>query len=292
MLNHRKHLCGALLLTSLLIPSFASARQTSPAPIRVAVIGGMMYSNLWQTLSARFEQQHPEYRIEVVAKGQRPKLAKAMEEGKVDLLTMHSGDITTDLVANGHGIHMRPWTRNDLVIWGPREDPAGIRGMKDGAQALAKIAASRSPWVDFQGVGPREMAHSMWARAGVRPVGDWVLKDDLPGGRGILSQVADRHAYIITGRMPVLLGKWTPDPRIEILVDGDPTMRRPYIVMETNPHRHPGVNSAGARALADFLLSPDTQRFLLSYDGSVKDGRPLFYPVWPQCKSRQTAWCH
>lgn len=78
MLNLRQPLCGALLLASLLTPSITRAQQPSPAPIRVAVIGGMMYSNLWQTLSARFEQQHPEYRIEVVAKGQRPKLAKAM----------------------------------------------------------------------------------------------------------------------------------------------------------------------------------------------------------------------
>lgn len=288
---HHKLIAGWYLLLLSLLPGYASAQQTEPQPIRVAVIGGMMSAKLWPAITARFEKQHPEYHIVVVAKGQRPKLAKAMEQGLVDLLTMHSGDITTDLVANGHGINMRPWARNDLVIWGPKADPAGIRGMTDGAQALAKIAATQSPWIDFQGVGPRELAHSLWGRAGVRPEGDWVLKDDLPGGHGLIKQAASRHAYIITGRMPILLGKWQADPSMEILVDRDPTMRRPYVVMETNPARHPGVNVAGAKALADFLLSADTQRFLLTYDGDVHDGRPLFHPVWPWCKDVKTAHC-
>ena len=59
-----------------------------------------------------------------MATGPRPDLDEAMRAGKVDLLTMHSGDITTDLVADGFGINMRPWTRNELCIVGPPDDPA------------------------------------------------------------------------------------------------------------------------------------------------------------------------
>ena len=69
------------------------------------------------------------YRTEVVVTGPRPDLDKAMREGKVDLLTMHSGDITSDLVADGFGVNLRPWTRNELCILGPPDDPAHIRGM-------------------------------------------------------------------------------------------------------------------------------------------------------------------
>ena len=54
------------------------------------------------------------YKVEVVVTGPRPDLDAAMRAGKVDLLTMHSGDITTDLVADGYGVNMRPWTRNEL----------------------------------------------------------------------------------------------------------------------------------------------------------------------------------
>lgn len=273
----------SLLLLAMLIfltPLQSIAQPTQEKIVRVAVIGGMVYADLWREIAQRFEEKTG-YEVQVVISGERPELKEAIELGNVDLLTMHSGDITTDLVADGHGVNMRPWTRNDLVIWGPSSDPAGIRGMTDGAAALAKIANTQSPWIDFQGIGPREMAHNLWRKAGVKPVGDWVLKDDLRGGPDFLQQVADRNAYIITGRMPVYVGKWKANDKMAILVDQDPTMRRPYIVMETNPIRHPNVNYQGAKALADFLLSQEIQVFLASYDSVVNDGRPLFYPVWP-----------
>ncbi|WP_369311271.1 substrate-binding domain-containing protein [Providencia rettgeri] len=269
-----------LFLFLFLSPLNSIAQAVNNKTVRVAVIGGMVYADLWREIAQRFENETG-YHVEVVVSGERPELKEAMVLGQVDLLTMHSGDITTDLVADGHGINMRPWTRNDLVIWGPSSDPAGIRGMKDGAAALAKIAHTQSAWIDFQGIGPREMAHNLWRKAGIKPVGDWVLKDDLRGGRDLLQQVADRNAYIITGRMPVYVGKWQATDKMAILVDQDPLMRRPYIVMETNPIRHPNVNYHGAKALADFLLSEKIQTFLAHYDGVVKDGRPLFYPVWP-----------
>jgi len=75
-------------------------------------------TGLWQEIAKMFEAQTG-YRVEVVATGPRPILDTAMRAGKVDLLTMHSGDITTDLVADGFGINMRPWTRNELCIVGP-----------------------------------------------------------------------------------------------------------------------------------------------------------------------------
>ena len=58
------------------------------------------------------------------------------------------GDITTDLVADGYGIDMRPWARNELCIVGPPDDPAHVRGMTNGAAALRKIAEAKAHFVD------------------------------------------------------------------------------------------------------------------------------------------------
>ncbi|TKB56516.1 substrate-binding domain-containing protein [Ferrimonas aestuarii] len=259
-------------------PEYAEAKD--PKVVRVALIGGMSYAGLWPEVTSRFEAKTG-YKVKTIKSSVRTKLAPLFREGKADLLTMHSGDITTDLVADGHGINMHPWTRNDIVVWGPKSDPANIRGLTDGAEAMRRIAESQSNWIDFRGIGPRELGHSLWKKAGIKPMGDWVLKDDLKKGPNLLSQVADKQAYIITGRMPVFVGKWKADPRMEILVDKDPTMRRPYIVMEANPIRHPGVNYEGAKALSEFLRSDEIQQFLLTFDGKVNDGTPLFYPVWP-----------
>jgi tungstate transport system substrate-binding protein len=66
---------------------------------------------------------------------------------------------------------------------------------------------------------------------------------------------------------------------MEILVKGDPLMRRPIIVMEANPKKVRGANAAGARALSDFLLSAKVQDFLLEFGRQTNGPGPLFFPV-------------
>ena len=270
---------AAFVLIGVLAPA-AEPGKPPKGVVRTAVIGGMTMTGLWPEISKRFEAETG-YKIEVVATGQRPLLAKAFREGKADLLTMHSGDITTDLVGDGYGTNMRPWTRNDLAIVGPASDPAKIRGLKDGAEALRRIAEAQAPYVDFAGIGSREVCHSLWKRAGVAPKGKWVLTDESGGGHlDILSFAAQRKAYVVVGRMPVLFEKLKGEG-IEILVDGDPAMRRPYIVMEADPKKFPEANTAGARALSDFLLSEKVQKFLAEFGTDKPGGAPLFHPLEP-----------
>jgi tungstate transport system substrate-binding protein len=245
--------------------------------VRCAVIGGMTMTGLWPEIARMFESQTG-YRVEVVATGPRPILDAAMRAGKVDLLTMHSGDITTDLVADGYGVDMRPWTRNELCIVGPPDDPAHIRGMTNGAAALRKIAAAKAHFVDFEGIGSRELVHTLWRLSGVEPRGDWVLKDGTISRWNILQFARTNDAYVVVGFIPAHTGKMGNEG-MGILVQGDPVMRRPYIVMETNPAKIPNVNYAGARALSDFLLSPKVQQFLLGFGNDTNGPGPLFFPV-------------
>src|SRR5579871_3678520 len=270
-----------LVLASLLLLASGCDRKTDSAAnnhvVRCAVIGGMTMTGLWPEIAKMFEAQTG-YQIEVVATGPRPDLDKVMRAGQVDLLTMHSGDITTDLVADGYGINMRPWTRNELCIVGPPDDPAHIRGMTNGAEALKKIAATKSHFVDFQGIGSRELAHNLWTRAGLEPKGDWVLRDDTISKFNILQFARTNDAYVVVGYIPAKLQKMNASG-MEILVKDDPTMRRPFIVMEANPKKVLGANAAGARALSDFLLSPKVQNFLLEFDTQTNGPGALFFPV-------------
>lgn len=270
----RASLCFALLAASC---GHRTEGPADPRTIRCAVIGGMTMTGLWPEIAKMFEEQTG-YKVEVVATGPRPDLDKVMREGKVDLLTMHSGDITTDLVADGYGVNMRPWTRNELCIVGPPDDPAHIRGMTNGVEALKKIAAARSHFVDFQGIGSRELAHNLWTRAGLEPKGDWVLRDDTVSKFNILQFARTNDAYVVVGYIPARLQKMNASG-MEIFVKDDPTMRRPFIVMETNPKKFPSANFAGAQALSDFLLSPKVQNFLLEFGTQPNGPGPLFYPV-------------
>lgn len=234
-------------------------------------------TGLWPEIVKRFEARTGLH-VETVATGPRPDLDKAMREGKVDFLTMHSGDITTDLVADGFGMKMRPWTRNELCIVGPPSDPAQIRGMTNGAAALRKIASAKARFVDFQGIGSRELAHNLWYAAGVEPKGDWIIRDDTVSKWNILQFARTNNAYVVVGYIPARMQKMNA-AGMEILVKGDPVMRRPFIVMETNPNKVPGANAAGARALSDFLFSAEVQNFLLEFGARTNGPGPLFFPV-------------
>jgi len=272
----------ALLLASALTCFVTSCNRKANTPanpriVRCAVIGGMTMTGLWPEITKMFESETG-YKLELVVTGPRPILDAAMRAGRVDFLTMHSGDISTDLVADGFGINMRPWTRNELCIVGPPEDPAHIRGMTNGAAALRKISEAKAHFIDFEGIGSRELVHTLWRLADLEPKGDWIIKDDSVSKWNILQFARTNDAYVVVGSIPAQTGKM-PATGMEILVQGDPIMRRPFIVMEANPNKFPQANYAGAKALSDFLLSQKVQNFLLKFSGQAQGPGPIFFPV-------------
>lgn len=279
-----KKILGVLFLLGLAMLDASAAETAVPATntsdkriIRAAVIGGMsVTTDLFAEIAKMFEADTG-YKVEIVAAGPRPGLSRAMQEGKVDILTMHSGDITTNLVADGYAANMRPWTRNQLIIIGPKSDPAKIAGYTDGVAALKKIAESKSNFIDFKGIGPRELGNSLWKKAHINPIGAWVIKDESRGD--ILRFAEKKKAYLIIGAIPVVTGK-LGEHNMKIMVDDDPAMRRPYIVMEANPKHFPGANVTGAHSLAEYLLSDKIQSFLYEFGRDRNPtGKPFFFPV-------------
>ncbi|EDY22182.1 tungstate ABC transporter permease [Chthoniobacter flavus Ellin428] len=277
MIASRRAFLGSVLLTSaasIWTPLlFAEERP----PIRVAAIGGMTMTGMWQELATKFEADTG-WKTLLVITGPKDVLSAPFKRGEIDLLTMHSADKTTDLVADGYGVNLRPWARNEHTIVGPPSDPAGIRGMKDGAAALKKIAAAHAPFVDFYGPGSREITHKLWQRAGLKPEGDWLLKDESDLPENIVAFAEKKQAYVVVGRLPITYGKMALG-KMEVLVQGDPEMRRTYVVVEVNPQKFPQANAAGARVLADWLTGDPGQKFLLDYGRKAPGGIPLYHPI-------------
>ena len=272
-----KRLLTVLIICLLPVPVFGGEAKPRNPVVRTCVIGGMTMTGLWPEIAKLFEQETG-YKAEVVATGQRPMLADALMAGKADLLTMHSGDITSTLVLRGYGTRMRPWTCNDLVFVGPKSDPAGIRGLENGTEALKRIAKAKANLIDCHGIGGREVSHCLWRQAGLERKGDWILKDEGRGHHGIAAYCREHNAYVVIGRMPMLFKKMDTEG-LEILVENDPDMRRPYIVMEADPQRFPDANHEGARALSDFLVSDKVQSLLARFRTDEFGGLPLFYPM-------------
>lgn len=273
------HLLAAL---AVITSALHGAETKAKAPIKVAVIGGMTLGGMWPELAEQFSKETG-WPIELVTTGPKAVLAEALKGGSVDLVTLHASDEATEMVANGLAKNMEPWARNEHCIMGPADDPAGIRGMKDGSAALKKIAETKSPFVDFMGPGSREVSHRLWKSAGVEPKGDWVLKDESSIPQAVVEFAATKHAYVIVGRIPILKGK-IPSAGMEVMVQGDPEMRRPYVAMIANEKKFPQSNQAGAKALHAWMTGEHGQNFLRDYGVRKPDAQPLFFPAMSEGK--------
>jgi tungstate transport system substrate-binding protein len=61
------------------------------------------------------------------------------------------------------------------------------------------------------------------------------------------------------------------------MVEGEAALLNVYHVITVNPEKWPKVNNEGAKAFAQFLVSPETQAVIGEF-GVDKFGQPLFFP--------------
>ncbi len=273
-----------LFQTVLVGTALSGQPEGASACVRCAVIGGMMDTGFWPALAKGFEEKTG-IRVEVVAKGPKQVLIPAFVGGKADLIVMHASDAMINLVADGYGVDPQPWARNDLVLVGPPSDPAGIRGMTDAGKALRKIFHSGSRFLIQRSLGAQQVFFDLVQSAHV-PV-DWghVLVRLHDPDRQMLKWAAEKDAYVLVGRIPFRNGK-IPNGGLEVLVQGDPRLRRPYLVVTANPVRVGAARAERARRLADFLRTPETQAWIAEFGRGVLDDRPLFFPVRAEPSAR------
>jgi tungstate transport system substrate-binding protein len=255
---------------------FKRPLTTGPS-VRVAVIGGMFFTGFWDALAQRYQQQTGVH-LDLIATGPKNDIVRVFKQGEVDVITMHSSDAIVNLVADGYALDPQPWLRNDLIIVGPPDDPAGIKGMTDAAAALRKIAAAKAPFVVHSSLGAQEVLVSILDLNAIQfdPQQTTVLFDDQQ--RSVLLVAGAKHAYTLVGRIPFLIGR-LPNAGLVAMVEGDPRLMRPYMVAVTNPRRTPGVHFEEAKRFAAYLRTPQTQAWIAGYGIGVIDKRPIFFPV-------------
>jgi tungstate transport system substrate-binding protein len=274
-------------IVAMVASSAFAAPATQPAEqatTRCAVIGGMMETNFWPALAERFEKQSG-LKVEVVASGPKEEIDKAFRKGGVDLIVMHASDTMINLVADGFAADPQPWMRNDMLIVGPPDDPAGIKGEKDALTALKKIAAAKSPFVVHSSLGAQEVLKTILDEGEISldPQKTTVLFEDRQ--RRVLGIAAEKKAYTMIGRIPFLTGK-IPNGGLVKMVQGDSRLRRPYLVATANPARIAGAHADAARKLAAFLRNPQTQHWIAGFGKGQLDDQPIFYPVEVDAKPR------
>jgi tungstate transport system substrate-binding protein len=197
------------------------------------------------------------------------------EEGEVDVILAHSPDAEEAFMTAGHGVNRRLVMHNDFVIAGPAGDPAGVRGVKDAAEAFQRIAASEETFLsrgDESGTHAREL--KIWDAAGAQPSGGWYQETGTGMGATLLV-ASDKQAYTLSDRATYLFQM--ENLALEILVEGDAALFNVYHVIQVNPDKSSRINAEAAAAFAEFITSSATQGVIRDY-GVELFGQPLFVP--------------
>jgi tungstate transport system substrate-binding protein len=270
---HRRLLFGlsaAFLLASLASTGFAAEDDF----IIVQSTTSTQNSGLFDHILPKFtEKTGIDVRVVAVGTGQALKNGR---NGDGDVVLVHSKPDEEKFVAEGWGVKRHDVMYNDFVIVGPASDPAGIAGLKDADQALAKIAEAEAPFAsrgDDSGTHKAEL--DLWGQAGVDPTkgsGDWYLETG-SGMGATLNTAVGKHAYTLADR-----GTWLSFANkddFEVLVEGDPKLFNQYGVILVNPTKHPRVKSEKGQAFVDWLTSGEGQKAIASYK---IDGQQLFFP--------------
>ncbi|MCL5040006.1 MAG: substrate-binding domain-containing protein [Firmicutes bacterium] len=219
-------------------------------------------------------QQKTGYVIKTIAVGTGQALAMG-QRGEADVLLVHAPEAEKKVEESGAAVNRRLVMHNDFILVGPPQDPAKIKGVAKAEEALKKVAAAGAIFVSRgDDSGTDKMEKGLWKKAGITPQGKWYQQAGSGMGQ-TLNIASEKAGYTLTDRATYLALK--KNLRLEIMVERDPVLLNIYHVMEVNPAKFPKVNTAGAKAFADFLVSKEGQAMIGKF-GVDKFGAPLFFP--------------
>ena len=240
--------------------------------IKMATTTSTENSGLLEVLLPPFEEKF-NVKVDVIAVGTGKALTLG-QNGDVDIVFVHARAAEDEFVNDGNGVNRRDVMYNDFIIIGPKDDPASIKGMKDIAMALKKIADKKAPFAsrgDDSGTHKKEK--SLWEAAGTSPEGSWYMETGQ--GMGPTLQIADeKRGYTMTDRGTYLAYKEKID--LPILVEGDDRLFNPYGIIAVNPAKHRHAKYPYAMALIGWVTSVEGQEIIANYK---KFGEVLFYPT-------------
>ena len=269
-----------------------------PQIIKMATTTSTENSGLLDVLLPEFTKDTG-IQVKVFAKGTGAAIRDGID-GNVDIIFVHARKREEKFIADGYGTRRYAVMHNDFIILGPPQDPAGIRGQKDAAAALKRIASVGALFVsrgDDSGTHTKEQA--LWQASGlprdiktstivkkgqkrtvrfIQPVGSekWYLS--IGQGMGKTITFADeKRAYTLADRGTYIKYKYGRKAGLglEVLCEGDPRLANPYGVIPVNPQKHPHVKYGPAKQFANWLVAPKGQSLIFNYRLL---GKQLFYP--------------
>jgi tungstate transport system substrate-binding protein len=234
-------------------------------------------TGLLDVLGPQFKQATgTEIKVIAVGSGQAMELGR---RGDADVLLTHSPAAEKQFLDEGFGVGREEVMWNDFFLVGPEADPAAVKGQTSAAEAFARIAKAKAPFVsrgDESGTHVKEKG--IWQKAGIKPEGAWYLQSG-SGMAETLRLASEKRAYTLADRASFLTLRKRLD--LAVALKGDPALENRYSVMLVNPARHPHVQAEAARKFKEFLLSPPVQATIARFKADEL-GEPIFFTGKPR----------
>lgn len=263
--------CGAKPVSE---PESTSSEVAAPANpvIRLSTTTSVNDSGLLPYLLPAFEAETG-YKVEVQSAGTGAAIQKAID-GNADVILVHAKASEEEFIDGGYGIERLPFMYNYFVIVGPKDDPAGVSGSADAAEAFAKIKESESKFVsrgDESGTHKAEL--KIWGENAPDAENDsWYIS----AGQGMgacLTMASEQQAYCLTDKATFLSMK--DELNLDIVLAEGEDMKNTYSLIAVNPEKIDGLNTEGAQAFIDWMLGDEAGALIAKY-GEEEYGAALF----------------
>jgi tungstate transport system substrate-binding protein len=276
-----------LLLALVVLCSAAGAAEKER--LRLATTTSLQDTGLLDMIKDKFDEKY-NVALDVVSGGTGIAIQYA-ERGDVDVLIVHDKVRELKFVQDGHGLERRCIAYNYFYLVGPKDDPAGVKGMNSSLamESIMEKGKADPSKVMFVSRGDNSGTHAreklLWKGAGynysaVNSSGPWYI--EAGQGMGATLNIAnEKQAYTLSDMSTFMAyqGNLTLVP----IIEGGNELLNVYVAMAVNPKTHPGVNCELANEFINYLVSDEAQDLIASF-GKEKFGTPLFLPARGNCE--------
>jgi len=276
------------LLLLALVVFCSSAYSAEGERLKLATTTSLHDTGLLDLIKEKFDAKY-NVSLDVVSGGTGIAIQYG-ERGDFDVLLIHDKVRELKFIADGQGLERRCIAYNYFYIVGPKDDPAGVKGM-NATQAFTTIMAkgktdpTKVKFVsrgDNSGTQAREIL--IWKKAGfnytlVNNSGPWYI--DAGQGMGATLNIAnEKQAYTLSDMSTFMA--YQGNLSLVSLIGGGNDLLNVYVAMAVNPKKHPNVNCALANEFINYLVSNEGQDLIAGY-GKDKYGKSLFSAARGNC---------
>ncbi len=251
-----------------------SAMDTSDEnKIRLVTTELINSSGILQSIVSDFTKDTG-YNVDVLFVKDSSSALKAAKDGKADLVLVNDKKAEKKFVKENYGVDRYPLMYTELVIVGPENDPASIKGCDEGEDVLEKIAFNKEKFVSLaDGSEINKIEIDLWDEDVPNGKTDkWYISAEKSTAQ-TLSLASDEGAYCLADKVTFL--KNSESLALEILVDDAEDLRCEYTLIACNAKQIKNVNGKGAKTFIEWATGENGNELIKKF-GKKQYGEAIF----------------